>query len=73
MKAPLERLTLRRVSWIGPDPLPGDWLQTTTGRRYQVINVRGTILHCRVLPPEAEPEPGVRIFNWFWANRKRSA
>jgi hypothetical protein len=54
------------------DDLPevGDELRTPSGRRYQVLGLRGHQMTCLVLPPEA-PVQG-RVLAWFWAGRRRA-
>jgi hypothetical protein len=56
-----------RCCW-GDVPEPGDELRFNTGRRYQVIGVRGRALQCLVLPPEAAVQG--RVIEWRWAGRK---
>ncbi len=55
----------------GDTPEPGTELVTPSGRRYQVIGLRGKkTLHCIVLPPEATP--GDPVWQWTWdAKNKR--
>ncbi len=57
-----------RCMW-GDVPEPGDELRFRTGRRYQVIGVRGRALQCLVLPVDA-PVQG-RVLAWQWATRRR--
>jgi len=59
-----------RVCW-GDVPEVGDELRFKTGRRYQVIGVKGRGLQCLVLPPDA-PVQG-RVLEWEWASRRRSS
>lgn len=59
-----------RVAW-GDVPEFGDELVLPTGRRYQVIDIRGKTLHCLVLPA-SEPITG-RVVPWQWAPRRRRA
>lgn len=54
----------------GDVPEFGAVLEMRTGRRYQVIGVRGRALTCLVLPPEAEIEPGTAVLAWQWTKRK---
>lgn len=51
----------------------GAVLQMATGRRYQVVGVRGKALQALVLPPEAAIEPGTEVWNWRWAKREPRA
>lgn len=53
---------------FGDVPEVGDELRMRTGRRYQVIGVRGRGLTCLVLPPDAEVQG--RVIEWQWAKRK---
>lgn len=54
----------------GELPEPGTELVTFSGRRYQVVAVRGRTLRCIVLPPEAAP--GEPVWRWVWdAKNKR--
>lgn len=57
-----------RVSW-GEIPDVGDELRFRTGRRYQVISVKGRSLRCLVLPADA-PVQG-RVLDWMWAPKKK--
>lgn len=57
-----------RCCW-GDIPEAGDELRTPTGRRYQVLGVRGRQMTCLILPPEA-PVQGP-VLDWFWAGRGR--
>jgi hypothetical protein len=61
-----------RVAW-GEVPPFGAILRMCTGRRYQVIGVRGRGLQVLVLPPEAAVEPGTPVIDWQWAKRPRRA
>jgi hypothetical protein len=56
-----------RVS-SGEVPAFSDILVMPTGRRYQVIGVRGRGLDVIVLPPEA-PVGDARLWDWRWAKR----
>ena len=71
MKAPWDPVKLR-VAW-GDVPEPGDVLALRTGRRYQVLKVRGRALHCIVLPPDHRLKRGTRVVPWRWAPRRRKA
>lgn len=55
-----------RCCW-GDVPDVGDELHFKTGRRYQVIGVKGRALQCLVLPADA-PVQG-RVLAWQWASR----
>lgn len=69
MKRVGERLTLTRIAWDGPEPVPGDFLVTRTGRRYEILAVRETKLDCRVFRPDMVGPDGSREFQWEWAPR----
>ncbi|CAN7327028.1 hypothetical protein LJR084_001898 [Variovorax sp. LjRoot84] len=57
---------------FGDVPEFGDELRIeSTGRRYQVIGVRGRTLTCLVLPREAEVTG--RVLPWQWCSRRRRA
>lgn len=66
-RAPWDEVRLR-VGWGEVPPL-GAELVTRTGRRYQVIGVRGRALRCLVLPADA-PVLGP-VLRWAWARRRR--
>lgn len=68
MKAPAWSRVKLRVAF-GDVPEPSDILEFRTGRRYQVLIVRGKTLHCLVLPADAEADG--RVLPWEWAPRKR--
>lgn len=70
MKRPWDLVRLRRLWWDGPEPAPGDELQTRSGRRYLILDVLGATLVCVVLPPEAE-RTEQQTFEWQWASRNR--
>ena len=53
----------------GDVPDFGSVLEMRSGRRYQVIGVRGRGLTCLVLPPEA-PVDG-EVIQWQWTPRPR--
>ena len=57
-----------RVAW-GDVPPFGAILRMRTGRRYQVIGVRGRGLQVLVLPPDAPVEAGTPVIDWQWAKR----
>lgn len=48
---------------------PGTELVTSSGRRYQILSVRGKTLHCIVLPPDATP--GDPVVDWVWDARNK--
>lgn len=68
MKSAWDRVKLRVIGWVGPEPEGGDELRTGTGRRYQIITVKGRTLECLVLPADAEVQG--RVFHWKWGSRK---
>ncbi len=53
----------------GDMPEIGYELHTPSGRRYQVINIRGKTLHCLVIPPDA-PIGGL-VWQWSWTARNK--
>ncbi len=55
----------------GATPEPGTELVTFSGRRYQVLSIRGKTLHCIVLPPEAAPGDPVVAWVWDAVNKRR--
>lgn len=55
---------------FGSVPEVGTELRTERGRRYQVIGVKGKTLTCLVLPPDAEVQ-GI-VWLWQWAPRAKS-
>lgn len=55
----------------GDVPEPGTELVTPSGRRYQVVGVRGKTLRCIVLPPEAVPGSPVWAWTWDARNKRR--
>lgn len=80
MKRAWDRTLLTVKFWDGPEPEPGDGLETSTGRRYLILRLKfgraqngrlGPLraLECLVLP-KGEPIKG-RIFQWEWSPRRR--
>lgn len=67
MKRPGDPCKLTRLWWHGAEPVPGDGLQTKTGRRYLILDVRGRTLDCLVLNKD-EPIAGT-VFEWEWGKR----
>ncbi|MBX3610376.1 MAG: hypothetical protein KF871_10830 [Hydrogenophaga sp.] len=61
-----------RVCW-GEVPAPGDELVFASGRRYQVLGVKGRTLRCLVIPKSEPPNQDGRTLCWRWAPRKRKA
>jgi len=53
MKHAYDSVTLYLKHWAGEPAEIGDELVTSTGRRYEVMNVRGQRHDCIVLPPHA--------------------
>lgn len=66
--APPWSLVKLRVAY-GEIPPFGAVLQLRTGRRYQVIGVRGRALQVLVLPPDTQIDPGTPIWEWMWSSR----
>lgn len=58
---------LRHVGSMETCPETGDELRFPTGRRYQVIGVRGRALQCLVLPADAAVQG--RVLPWQWASK----
>lgn len=58
-----------RCCW-GDVPEFSDVLEFPSGRRYQVIGVRGRSLRCIVLPKDA-PTDDCRVLPWEWAPRRK--
>lgn len=71
MKKVGQTVKLRYTHWAGPLPERGDWLRTTTGRQYEILEIHGRQLVCMVLSSEAEPGFGVTRFSWYWTPRVR--
>lgn len=69
MKRIGETVKLRFAHWTGPLPEPGDILTTSTGRRYQINDVRGRNLHCVVMRPGAKVPGDARRFEWLWKSK----
>lgn len=57
-----------RCLW-GDVPEVGDELRFESGRRYQVLGVRGRALQCLVLPADAAVQG--RVLPWHWASKGR--
>lgn len=66
---PFSQVKLRVA--FGDVPPFGAILQLRTGRRYQVIGIRGRSLQVVVLPPDANVEPGTPVWEWMWAPRTK--
>lgn len=71
MKPLFSIVKLRRISWSGSEPVPGDVLRTKTGRQYEIQEVVGNKLTCMIIPAEAKPAEGFRVIPWYWKSRKR--
>lgn len=69
-KAPIGTVVKLRVAFGDVPPLPSILL-TPSGRRYDVINVRGKTLHCLVMKPDAEIEDGTPVIQWTWTARNK--
>lgn len=82
MKRPGERVKLTFVGFCYPPLESGDIIQTTTGRRYEIIEAGETIcrddhdpyqrLDCRVMRPTDRIAGDARILHWMWLPRKRT-
>lgn len=66
---PWAQVKLRCVDDVMP-PVGAELRIWNTGRRYQVIGVRGRTLRCLVLPSDAAP--GNPVLSWQWCSRRRS-
>ena len=63
-KAPYDHVKLR-VTWHGSGPCQvGDELVTRTGRRYQVLTMKGKQFGCIVLPPAASVQSKQWCLTW---------
>jgi hypothetical protein len=63
-KAPYDHVKLR-VTWHGTEPCEvGDELVTRTGRRYQVLAMKGKRFDCMVLPPDASLQSKQWCLTW---------
>lgn len=75
MKQPWDPTKLTVNFWDGPEPQPGDGLETSTGRRYLILALKrrrdGSLraLECIVLP--ASESVSGRLFSWSWSPRRR--
>lgn len=67
MKPAWSLVKLRCLDPVVPDP--GTVLYMPTGRRYQIIKVRGKTMHCLVVPAGKVVQGPVLA--WFWAPRAR--
>lgn len=65
-KPPWSQVTLR---WYGDVPEFGVVMETSTGRRYQVIGIKGRAVQCLVLPPDA-PIDGP-VMEMYWVKRQK--
>ena len=63
-KAPFDHVKLR-VTWHGEMPCEvGDELVTSTGRRYQVLSIKGKQYICMVLPDDASVQSTQWNLTW---------
>lgn len=63
-KAPFDHVKLR-VTWHGAEPCEvGDELVTGTGRRYQVLEMKGKRFLCMVLPKNASVQSKQWALTW---------
>lgn len=84
MKRAWERSVLSVLWWDGQPPMPGDAVETSTGRRYLILRLRfgraptgsGKLGPLRALEtvvlPKGEPVDG-KIHQWRWAPRTRKS
>lgn len=50
---------------------PGDILQTSTGRRYEVVEVDGRKIVARVMLLRDKPAGDARFLSWTWDPRRK--
>lgn len=63
-KAPYDQVKLQ-VTWHGTQPCQvGDELVTGTGRRYQVLDMKGKRFVCMVLPRDASVQSTQWTLTW---------
>lgn len=82
MKRLGERITLTYVGLCCPPLEAGDVIQTSTGRRYEVLDLGDIIcrdgrepkqkLSCVVMRPSSRIADDTRILHWQWLPRKSS-
>lgn len=68
---------IRLVDWQGELPKVGDWLQTSTGRKYEIVEADGRKLIAVVLFNTDEFQSaavgGARRFSFRWLPRGKRA
>lgn len=83
MKRAWDPATLTVLWWYGTEPSVGDVLETSTGRRYQIMRMRygrpknGKLGPLRafetvVLPKGASLGRGAKVYRWEWGKRASS-
>lgn len=74
MKRVGDPVKLRLVEWDGEFPVPGDVLQTLTGRSYLILSLSRRAppagVHALVIDP-AEITPAHRVHGFYWIGRRR--
>ena len=65
MKRPGDPCKLTCLWWDGIPPEAGDCLRTTTGRTYQILEIKGKSLHCVVLAKDAPPRVYSLYVIWY--------
>jgi uncharacterized protein (UPF0179 family) len=73
MKALYQTVTITLYDWKSQCPIVGDALQTSTGRTYEITEIRGKRHICRVIPHDAELRLGATVHLFCWVPRKPKA
>jgi hypothetical protein len=64
-------MVVLRVTWHGDPCEVGDELVTGTGRRYQIMAIRGKRHDCMVLPADAEVQSKQWMLVWNKRNKRK--
>ncbi len=65
-------MVVLRVTWGDHDPCEvGDELVTRTGRRYQIMAIKGKRHDCMVLPLEADVQSKQWTLTWNKRNKRK--
>jgi hypothetical protein len=73
MKKPAgSQTTLRETIHPAFNAVPGDVLQTSTGRRYEVLETNGRIAKVRVMRLNEPIPAGGRLGTWTWGLRRKA-
>mgnify|MGYP000638561123 CR=1 FL=1 len=66
-------VTLTDHGTAGNPPGPGDVLETSTGRRYLIVDVTGELgrrrLACVVMAADEAAPDDAAVYGWTWARR----